>query len=654
MKLRLVLLLLLTAISPAAEQDWTSWQWEAPYELPQIGLTRIEVPSPVLDVSRADLGDVRLLSPTRIETPYLVDSSRPLEGALRDAAGFKVVLDGSNTVIDIDTGVAGSIEGIELVSPAREFLKSVSVEDGKVRDASEKLATNEVIFRQSNGAERLRIPLPAGPRESLRITVNDDRSLPVPFTGVRILVAAEKPAINVLPVVLSVREEAPGETRLTIDLGARNLNVANLRFKIPDAVFSRNCHLEFSTIPTDGESEMERMSSGTLYRVVGDRGISAENLMIPVNRRIEARYLIATISNGDSPPLTITRTDVGIYPTVLAFYAPQAGPYQLLTGNRGATPPSYDLNPLRGVLALGNGRPTTAGPLKAKVDFKIPPALPGVESAGASIDLAGWSRQRTVDSASTGVVQIELDATALARCQLGLGDLRLVQDGRQIPYLIKPTPMIRELTPAMILLPDDPKTPTVSRWEFTLPVDGLPALELTANSQTSLFSRSFAAFVERKDELGNSWNENFGTAEWVKSQGRDTPLILHLEGSRLPLKFRLQTDHGDNPPILLESPRVRYRAPSIIAKVTGDGPLFVVYGNPQAAPPRYDLRLVEKELMDAEPQSASLGTEKVLRPDASGPKPMDVGSPWLWLALGGVVVALLVVVAKLLPRPALE
>jgi ABC-type phosphate transport system auxiliary subunit len=29
---------------------------------------------------------------------------------------------------------------------------------------------------------------------------------------------------------------------------------------------------------------------------------------------------------------------------------------------------------------------------------------------------------------------------------------------------------------------------------------------------------------------------------------------------------------------------------------------------------------------------------------------MDAGSPWLWLALGGVVVALLTIVAKLLPR----
>jgi ABC-type phosphate transport system auxiliary subunit len=31
---------------------------------------------------------------------------------------------------------------------------------------------------------------------------------------------------------------------------------------------------------------------------------------------------------------------------------------------------------------------------------------------------------------------------------------------------------------------------------------------------------------------------------------------------------------------------------------------------------------------------------------------VDAGSPWLWLALGGVVVVLLGIVAKLLPRAA--
>ena len=118
------------------------------------------------------------------------------------------------------------------------------------------------------------------------------------------------------------------------------------------------------------------------------------------------------------------------------------------------------------------------------------------------------------------------------------------------------------------------------------------------------------------------------------------------------LKIQLQTDHGDNPPIQVENPHLRYSAPAILAKLTEDAPLFLVYGNSKATAPQYDLRLVQRELMAAEPQLASLGDEEILGPDKREKLSVDAGSPWLWLALGGVVVALLVVVAKLLPQPA--
>ena len=66
--------------------------------------------------------------------------------------------------------------------------------------------------------------------------------------------------------------------------------------------------------------------------------------------------------------------------------------------------------------------------------------------------------------------------------------------------------------------------------------------------------------------------------------------------------------------------------------------------------PRHDLRLVWDELMAADQQATTLGSEELLRPGIEKPGAMDAGSPWLWLALAGVVVVLLVVVAKLLPR----
>lgn len=639
------------ALSAAAPKDWTAWQWDAPVEVKQTGMILLDVPPAVLDVSRPDLADLRLISPSGVETGYRVELPRYREGRVRDAAGFKVNLLGQTTVIEANTVSATTIDSVDLVSPAREFLKSVSVEGRNGASEWQTLATNEVIFRQATGAERLRVPLPAGVWETLRFTIQDDRTQPVPFTGVRLPVAGEKPASFELPVTLGAREELPGATRLTLDLGASNLNVAELRFQIPDAVFSRTCDLEFSTPTRDGDTRMENLSRSVIYRVLGDRDLSAEYLVIPVHRRIPARYLIATFRNGDSPPLTVSSATVRSYPTMLQFHAQQTGAYQLLTGNRDAPLPDYDLKSLRGSIAAAGGEHLIPGPLQKKADFKIPPVLPGVESVGVSIDLADWSRRRTVAASAPGVISIELDAWALAGCRIGLGDLRLIQNGRQIPYLIKPDSKSRELTPAVRLLPQEPKYPTISRWEITLPVDGLPAFELTASSPTPFFSRRFEASVERKDELGNSWSEIIGATYWEKSQGHDAFLTLNLGGKRMPQKIQLQTDHGDNPPITLENPHIRFAAPVMVAKLTGDAPLSLVYGNPQATAPEYDLRLVQQELMAEEPQPASLGEEEMLGLDKREKMSVDTGSPWLWLALGGVVIALLVVVAKLLPKP---
>ncbi len=654
MKTTILLLLALASILPAAEQDWTAWQWEAPLDVRETGMTRLEVPPAVLDVSQQDLGDLRLLSPTGIESGYLVDLPRHREGTTRDAAGFKVVLAGTTTVMEVTPGTAAVVEGIELVSPAREFLKSVSIEGRKGDGEWQPLATHEVIFRQAAGAERLRVPLPAGGWESLRFTVNDDRSPPIPFTGVQLITASEKPATAASAVAITAREELSNETRLTLDLGARNLNLAEIRLEITDPLFSRPCQLSISTAIADGGNRMESVGRGVLYRVVGERDVSAEQLVIQVHQRIPSRYLVAIFRNGDSRPLSVTGAAGRCYPTAITFHAAQAGAYRLLTGNRGAPSQDYDLSSLRGAIGAASARPLTPGPLQAKTDFKIPPALPEVKSAGASIDLADWTRRRTVSAAPSGVIQIELDAWVLAGSQLGLGDLRLIQDGRQIPYLIKPQPVTRDLTPVLISLPPDPKRPTVSRWEITLPVAGLPALELTAKSPASMFVRRFEASVERRDELGNSWTESIGTAEWTKSQGHDTPLTLALRKQRVPAKFQLQTDHGDNPPVSLVDPQLRYAAPVMVAKLTADSPVFLVYGNPKATAPRYDLRLVQNEMMAAEPQSAKLRDEERLGPNKPEKIASDAGSPWLWLALGGVVVALLVVVAKLLPQPATE
>ncbi|MEO8617702.1 MAG: hypothetical protein ABI600_21415 [Luteolibacter sp.] len=634
---------------PEAAQ--TGWQWEAPFVVGQPGMVRVELPPEVLDISRSDLGDVRVVSTEKSEAPYFVEKPSRREGAVREASGFRVNQSGTNTVIEVLFATKDRIETLDLVSPAQEFLKSVTIEGNK-SGAWQALATNEVIFRQSGGSERLRVPIPADVWEGFRFTMDDGRSQPVPFTGVRAITSGEKPETVELTVSLGQREEGPNETRLALDLGAGNLNVAELRFEIPDAVFSRKCTLGYSVPTSDGESHVETFATGTIYRVAGESGVSTDELVIPVERRISARFIVATFRNGDSPPLMVRGAKVRCYPTILAFHAAEAGEWTLRSGNRDAKAANYDLNALRGELTAARGPLVKLGPLRKNPNYVVPEVLTGVKVAGAEIDLKDWSRRRKVDCAPSGVVRIDLDAKTLAGSQTDLGDIRLVQNGKQIPYLVGPGTVFHELKPSGIFPKNDPKRPKISRWEIELPVGGVPMVDLTARSSAPLFTRRFVVAIEGKDDLGNAWREQVGTADWTKSGSGEVPLVLNLNGERLPATFILETDDGDNPPIPLDEVSLRFASPSIIAKLSDPAPLFLCYGNPKAAPPQYDLRVVRSEMLAAVPQATTLGDEEILRPDTRDHRAPDAGSPWLWVALAAVVAVLLAIVAKLLPAQA--
>ncbi|MEI6654470.1 MAG: DUF3999 family protein [Verrucomicrobiota bacterium] len=660
MKTPAVLALLACGMASAApETDRSAWQWEQSVVVPAAGMVRLDLPPPTLDATRADLADLRLVSPAGVETPYLIEIQEAATAREQRAANFKAALveaaprTDAATVLECTTGTGEAIQAVTLESPARDFLKSIMLEGTRDGAAWQPLASREVVFRQANGAERLRIPLPAGVWQHLRITVSDVRSTPVAFTGVTLTLADSKPPeTNVHAVSLEPASQISDSTRLTLDLGAANLHLADLRLDVTDPVFSRNYSLAYLTTSADGQTALTPVTKGFLFRVLGEPGSSAEQLVIAIRQRIPAKQLVLTLVNGDSPPLHVTGAGARSYPTTLAWHAAQPGNWRMLSGNPRAAIPRYDLAPLRGELSKAGGQRVSPGPLQAKADFQVPPALPGVDPAGATIDLTKWTRRRAVQVAAAGVIRIELDPPALANSHAQLNDLRLVQDGRQIPYLIENNKM-RTINAAIAERPD-PKRPSVSRWLLTLPLENLPVYDLIADSPSPLFTRTFKATTERKDELGNVWIETLGTATWTKTatpNGSSSSFSLGFGGTRLPAEFWLEADNGDNPPIKVENIRLHYAAPLLAAKLVSATPLFLYYGNPQAAAPAYDLRLVRAELLAADKQASTLGAEEVLKPDAAKPWAITAGSPWLWAALALVVVLLLVIVAKLLPKP---
>ncbi len=635
--------------------DHTAWQWFQPVKISVPGMTRLELAPATLGASQASLGDLRLVAPDGVETPYLFEDTTPPRVEDQSTTDFRATLDGRRTVLTAIQN-AGEIDAITLQSPARGFLKSATVEGRDDGGTWQPIVSGEVVFRQDRSTSRLRIPLPHGSWPQLRVTLDDDRSPPVAFTGLRVTPAATRATTDEFNAIITSRAEGPGETRVTLGLGAKNLNLSELLLDVPEGVFSRACKISIELQGRDGPPTQRVIGSGTIYRVLSENGDSVASLSIPLNQRVAADNLIVTIANHDSPPLDLRGASITRFPDRLLFFASQAGPWKLLIGNRHAATPRYDLAPLRAEMTRTPGSYVSPGPMVARPDYQPPAALPKVAPAGSDIDLAKWGRRRTIQASAPGVITIELDPVALAHAaRSDLGDLRLIQNGKQIPWLLEAKPPTRTFQPEVELIPD-PKRPKNSRWKITLPVSGLPVYNLEAQSPDPLFTREIRVTQQSKDELGNPYTRLLGSTTWTKGSvdGIDRKThTIQLKNARVPNELWLETDNGDNPPIRLENFAIGFHAPSLVAKITDTAPVFLYYDNPHASPPAYDLSLIRSELLAADKQTATLGKEEIL--DAAtrrSDRDISSGSPWLWAALAVVVILLLFIVAKMLPQEA--
>jgi hypothetical protein len=112
----------------------------------------------------------------------------------------------------------------------------------------------------------------------------------------------------------------------------------------------------------------------------------------------------------------------------------------------------------------------------------------------------------------------------------------------------------------------------------------------------------------------------------------------------------IETENGDNPAIALGAVKVVHPVVRLIFKTTETEGFSLAFGNREAGAPHYDLSLVAVKLLTSSRNVAQLaagGATVAARPAFAGIE----GGYIFWGALALVVIVLLVVVAKLLPKP---
>ncbi len=154
--------------------------------------------------------------------------------------------------------------------------------------------------------------------------------------------------------------------------------------------------------------------------------------------------------------------------------------------------------------------------------------------------------------------------------------------------------------------------------------------------------------------MGNKYPHEIGRATWQQTPAHSSgEFVMVIDQPPVGDTLFLETGNGDNPAIELHDFHFYYPVTRMLFKATADPakPVWLYYGNPDAATPRYDLSLVGRELLRAEKSTATIGAEEALKPEESAPgKSSDRGTLLFWIVLGGVVIALLAFISRLLPK----
>jgi hypothetical protein len=626
------------------------WQYRQSIDVPVTGLVQVNLPLETSNIVRADLSDLRIIDSNEKEIPFLIDQPMPQPESSVPAKDFRAEIVSSETRLLITTGSDSTIGGVMLDTPASaNFMKAARVEGSNDQKDWRMLTSGAPLFRIANGAANLRIAFPEGRWQFLRIVVDDNRTPPVPWTSAQLIVAGSSAPTEPVSVTIKSRDENPGMTRLGIDLGAANLRVASIRIGTSEPVFTRTVTVAAPQLSAQNLKE-ETLCSAVLYRV-DLNGKAEARLDLPIDKQIFGRELVLLIDNGDSPPLRISEVRADRRITHLIFFAAMPGPYNLLSGNSQCESPSYDLS------HLGDQLPR-ARAIQGKVS--LPAQNPGYNPAanlqdfatGAKIDVAPWKFRKPIQINKPGAQQIELDPDILARSTPDFRDLRVVSENAQLPYLIECT-SIERTVPFNSVGANDPKRPTFSRWQLKIPQAGLPLRRITCASASALFERTFRFWEELTDERGDQYPRELAQTTWWRVPNQPAgQLAVSFAASPKTDTVLIETDNGDNPPIELHDFRGYYPVTRIIFASPKPQSIALYYGNEEAASPRYDAKLIAVQLLRSKRTQAALGSQEILKSERVA-ETLTGSARYIFLGvLGIVVVALLILISRLLPKTA--
>jgi hypothetical protein len=603
------------------------------------GANRLDPDVALLAHAKPGLGDLRLHDAQGREVPYLVIDPPERIFNWKDGALLPVAATKKTSGFELDLGRAMPADRIRLGGIAAPFLKRLRLEGSGDRAHWTVLAEEATVFDLPE--EKLRnteVAFTPGDYRYLRVTWDDRSSAHVTATdaAARMHIAGTAPEPMRVPVEFRRRTSEPGKSRYKLQLPGPHLPIVALELEVAGGDVFREATVNEARL-ANAEVVPVKLGSATVKRAQRDGAVAAD-LAIPIAAP-DGPDLELVVDNANNPPLALTGIVARLEPQPWIYFESADGA-QLTAryGNEKLNAPRYDLEASR--KAASQSDPPRAHWLgDARASKNGEGAEAPLPLAGGPVNREEFRIARPVPP-SRGLTTLVLDADALSRSN-GLSDLRIADgSGNQVPYLVE-----RRDEPLAIslLVPRRTANGSTSIYSFPLPYDTLPnGTRIVFTTNGRVFQRTVNIRSAGDERRGRRF-EYLGTTAWTSTEPDAVPPPLTFD---VPLSgvraLELEIDEGDNAPLPIASAQLLL--PSFALRFYHPGaPLTLLYGNRQAAAPRYDLSLLAPRLFG---QSAR---EVMLTAAATAPPEEPHKEQWIfWIVIGVAVLALLIILARLL------
>jgi hypothetical protein len=627
--------------------------------------------------ARGGLGDFRIFDAGGREVPYLLidppgGQPRWLTGSL-----LPVAATANASGFELDLGGVRTVDALAIAGLQPPYMKRLLLEGSGDRARWTVLVREATVFDLP--AERVRqttVEFVPGAYRYLRVRWDDRSSgrLPLPLATAREHRGADaaQPVIAAVPFAPQAGE--PGRSRYRITLPAASLPIAALVLDVGDGdVFrtavvleSRFARDQGSTTPAGSGTRRLVAAPGELGRArlaqSGTPGVERPPLRLPVAHPVGSELQLV-IEDGGNPPLRLESVSVELATLPWIFFEAPEGQLTARYANPAAPPPRYDIEARRASIRLeALPEASWADPGSAAAAAQAPPAPAPNANRGGVLDVSGFRYTRALDLPAAGLVSLQLDPAVLAHSagvDREFADVRIVDASRaQVPYLLerRDEPLSLDLSlaadsEAAALLPSSPGARSV--YAIDLPHEGLPPGRLVLETSDRVFRRAVEIGVERAPDRQHRdrWFQRLAATTWQHADDVSASPALDLavavsQGTRL----LVVVEEGDNRPLAITAARLLL--PSWRVRFFADGaPLDLVYGNPGASAPQYDLALLAPAVLGADARDVTAAPDRGERRDAPFLSPR-----LFWIGLGLAALALLGLLVRLIssgtpPRP---